>query len=107
MLLAVELVAGALGSGRRIVDELLAAPPFAAIVETATTDEAPTGVHHLTSTLPMGSAVDDDGLVCGLANVHVVDASVFPDLPPSGTYLPTLVLAERLAARLVALHRTP
>ena len=105
MLLAVELVTGALEDGRRIVDELLAASSFAAIVAEATTDEAPTGVHHLTSSLPMGSAVDDDGLVRGLANVHVVDASVFPDVPPSGTYLPTLVLAERLAARLV--ERTP
>jgi choline dehydrogenase-like flavoprotein len=63
-------------------------------------DPGPVGVHHLTSTLPMGDCVDDDGRVVGLVNVHVVDASVFPDVPWSGPYLPTLVLAERLAARL-------
>ena len=57
-------------------------------------------MHHLTSTLPMGECVDDDGRVAGLTNVHVVDASVFPDVPWSGPYLPTLVLAERMAARL-------
>lgn len=100
MLLAVELVPGALAAARRLVDDVLAAPAFDAIVTAATVDEGPVGVHHLTSTLPMGTAVDDDGLVAGLANVHVVDASVFPDVPQSGPYLPTLLLAERLAARL-------
>jgi choline dehydrogenase-like flavoprotein len=50
----------------------------------------------------MGVVVDDDGRVDGLANVHVVDASAFPDVPRANTYLPTLLLAERLAARLVA-----
>ena len=49
----------------------------------------------------MGVVVDDDGLVVGRENVHVVDASVFPDIPTTNTYLPTLMLAERLAARLV------
>ena len=43
----------------------------------------------------------DDGLVDGFANVHAVDASVFPDLPRANTYVPTLLLAERLAARLI------
>ena len=100
MLLAVALVPGALVAGRRLVDDVLAAPAVAAIVAEAIVDDGPAGVHHLTSTLPMGTAVDDDGLVAGLANVHVVDASVFPDVPWSGTYLPTLVLAERLASRL-------
>ena len=49
----------------------------------------------------MGDVVDDDGLVDGFANVHAVDASVFPDVPRANTYVPTLMLAERLAARLV------
>ena len=51
----------------------------------------------------MGDVVDQDGLVVGADNIHVVDASVFPDLPTTNTYLPTLMLAERLAARLVDL----
>ena len=49
----------------------------------------------------MGVVVDDDGLVTGTQNVHAVDASVFPDIPATNTYLPTLMLAERLADRLV------
>ena len=61
----------------------------------------PAGIYHATSTCPMGTVVDDDGLVVGTDNVHVVDASVFPDIPSTNTYLPTLMLAERLAARLV------
>ena len=48
----------------------------------------------------MGTAVDADGAVAGSTNVHVVDASVFPDLPRPGPYLPTLMLAERWPARL-------
>ena len=47
----------------------------------------------------MGDVVDEDGLVVGADNIHVVDASVFPDLPTTNTYLPTLMLAERLAVR--------
>ena len=38
----------------------------------------------------------------GCSNLFVVDASVFPEIPAAPTYLPTLMLAERLAARLVA-----
>jgi choline dehydrogenase-like flavoprotein len=83
-----------------VVEELLAAPPFADLV-TAHTIDPPGGVHHWTSTCRMGVVVDDDGLVDGLANVHVVDASAFPDIPHTNPYLPTLMLAERLAARLL------
>ena len=79
--------------------ELLATPPFADLVDEYQLDP-PGGVHHATSTCRMGDVVDDDGLVDGFANVHAVDASVFPDLPRANTYVPTLMLAERLAARL-------
>jgi choline dehydrogenase-like flavoprotein len=102
MLLATVLDEQAgLAGARAVVKGLLATAPFRELVEEATFGDAPAGVHHLTSTCPMGEVVDADGRVRGLANVHVVDASVFPDVPRSGTYLPTLVLAERLAARLV------
>jgi choline dehydrogenase-like flavoprotein len=102
MLLVTALAPGALAAARTIVEDLLATGPFGRIVEEATFATEPGGVHHLTSSCPMGVVVDDDGLVEGLANVHVVDASVFPDVPRAGTYLPTVVLAERLAARLTA-----
>jgi choline dehydrogenase len=85
---------------RLVVEELLATPPFADLVAGHTVDP-PGGVHHWTSSCRIGVVVDDDGLVDGLANVHVVDASAFPDIPRANPYLPTLMLAERLAARLV------
>jgi choline dehydrogenase-like flavoprotein len=91
---------GGLAAGRALVEELLATPPFTALVDGYTIDP-PGGVHHATSTCRMGVVVDDDGLVDGLANVHVVDAAAFPDVPRTNTYLPTLMLAERLAARLI------
>jgi choline dehydrogenase-like flavoprotein len=91
-----------LAAGRALVEELLAEAPFRELVDGYTIDP-PGGVHHATSTCPMGVVVDDDGLVDGLANVHVVDAAAFPDIPRANTYIPTLMLAERLAARLV--HR--
>jgi choline dehydrogenase len=98
-----ELDAGdraGLAAGRTLVDELLATPPFMGLVDRSTIDP-PGGVHHATSTCRMGVVVDDDGLVDGLANVHVVDAAAFPDIPRTNTYLPTLMLAERLATRLI------
>jgi choline dehydrogenase-like flavoprotein len=51
----------------------------------------------------MGVVADATGLVQGLANVHVVDASAFPDIPTTNTYVPTLLLAEHLAAHLATL----
>jgi choline dehydrogenase-like flavoprotein len=92
---------GRLDSLRLVVEELLATPPFTDLVAGHTFDP-PGGVHHWTSTCRMGVVVDDDGLVDGLANVHVVDASAFPDIPRANPYVPTLMLAERIAARLIA-----
>ena len=54
MLLAVALVPGALAGAGALVAELLATPAFAAIVDDVVVDDGPAGVHHLTSTLPMG-----------------------------------------------------
>jgi choline dehydrogenase-like flavoprotein len=50
----------------------------------------------------MGRVVDDRGAVLGYRGLYVVDASVFPDIPATNPYLPTLMLAERLAATLAA-----
>jgi len=91
-----------LAEARTVLEAVLATAVFADLVAGYVFDE-PGGVHHATSTCRMGDVVDDDGLVDGFANVHAVDASVFPDIPRANTYVPTLMLAERLAARLV--HR--
>ena len=100
MLLAIALAGDDGAAARAVLDELLATSPFADLVDAVTFDP-PGGVHHATSTCRMDDVVYDDGLVDGFANVHAVDASVFPDVPRANTYLPTLMLAERLAARLV------
>ncbi len=100
MLLAIALAGDDLDGARAVLDDLLAAPAFADLLDGYEV-AAPGGVHHGTSTCRMGEVVDDDGLVVGFANVHAVDASVFPDIPRANTYVPTLMLAERLAARLV------
>ena len=64
--------------------------------------------HHPTSTVPMGgdrdpgAVVDGQGRVKGLRGLRVVDASTFPDVPSVATHVPTLVLAEHVAARITA-----
>jgi choline dehydrogenase-like flavoprotein len=55
---------------------------------------------HASASCPLGSVLDADGRVAGVRNLFVVDASAFPEIPAAPTYLPVLMLAERLAARL-------
>ena len=57
--------------------------------------------YHLAGTCRMGKAgesvVDYRGLVHGLENVYITDASIMPDLPKANTHMTTLAIAERLA----------
>jgi choline dehydrogenase len=61
---------------------------------------------HPTSTVPMGgvrdvnAVVDIDGRVRGVEGLRVVDASIWPDVPSVATGFPTMMLAERIAARM-------
>lgn len=63
---------------------------------------------HPTSTVPMGAetdptaVVDAWGKVRGVAALHVVDASIMPDIPSVATNITTIMLAERIAAKLAA-----
>jgi choline dehydrogenase len=63
---------------------------------------------HPTSTVPMGSltdltaVVDPWGNVRGIAALLVVDASILPDIPSVATNVTTIMLAERIAAKLSA-----
>jgi choline dehydrogenase len=57
--------------------------------------------HHPTSTCRMGpdpsagAVVDARTAVHGVAGLHVVDASIMPDVPSANTNLPTMMVAER------------
>jgi choline dehydrogenase len=49
-----------------------------------------------------GAVVDARGAVHGIERLWVADASVMPAVPAANTNLSTMVVAERVAARLSA-----
>jgi choline dehydrogenase len=62
---------------------------------------------HPTSTVPMGAAsdknavVDPSGNVRGISNLRVVDASIIPDVPSVATNVTTIMVAERIADKII------
>ena len=64
------------------------------------------GYAHAVGTCRMGSVgdpravVDPDCAVIGYDGLHVVDASVMPDIPRANTHLTTVAIAERISAHL-------
>lgn len=64
------------------------------------------GYSHPTSTVPMGSAqdpdavVDTNGAVRGVDGLHVIDASIMPDIVSAPTNVTTIMMAEAIARRL-------
>lgn len=62
------------------------------------------GTWHASGTCRMGAAGDPsavtapDGTLHGMAGLSVADASVMPSIPCANTNLPTLMIAERIAA---------
>ena len=64
--------------------------------------------HHPTSTVPMGVAddpkavVNENGLVYGIKNLRVVDASIFPDAPSTATILTVIMTAEKIANEILS-----
>jgi choline dehydrogenase len=63
---------------------------------------------HPTSTVPMGpesdstAVVDAWGRVRGIYGLRVVDASILPEIPSAPTNVTTIMVAERIAAKLAA-----
>lgn len=61
--------------------------------------------YHPSCTLRMGtgekSVVDSSGKVHGIDNLRVVDASIFPTIPTANLNAPTIMLAEKLSARIM------
>lgn len=58
--------------------------------------------YHMTSTCPMGSVLDADCRVLGIEGLRVADASVMPTIPRGNTYLGCVMIAERVARKMMA-----
>lgn len=70
------------------------------IVETRPHYRHTYGVHHLMSTLPMGSVVDTHGQVLGTSNVFVAGGATYPVAGAHGPTLTAVALSLRLGERL-------
>jgi choline dehydrogenase-like flavoprotein len=62
----------------------------------------PVGTCAMGASRNSGTVVDGGYRVAGLENVYVVDASVMPVIPSANTNLPTLMIAEHAAEKLLA-----
>jgi 5-(hydroxymethyl)furfural/furfural oxidase len=66
------------------------------------------GTFHVCGTCRMGreddpdAVVDNSGRVRGLSGLRVVDASIMPAVPRGNTNIPTIMLAEKIAADMCA-----
>lgn len=72
----------------------------AVVREKARTYFHPVGTCRMGPTVDAGAVVDARARVHGVEGLFVVDASIMPTIPAANTNLPTLMLAERCAARL-------
>lgn len=59
---------------------------------------------HAAGTCAMGTVVDARCRLLGYEDVIVCDASVMPEAPRANTHLPTVMVAERIAASIIASH---
>jgi choline dehydrogenase len=64
------------------------------------------GYSHPTSTVPMGgpddsgAVVDERGAVRGADGLHVIDASIMPDIVSAPTNVTTIMIAEAISTKL-------
>jgi choline dehydrogenase len=64
--------------------------------------------HHPVGTCCMGQSTETDAVMNARCSVHgidglsIVDASIMPTIPAANTNLPTIMVAERSAARLAS-----
>jgi choline dehydrogenase len=72
-------------------------PPDAVDLETAARERVET-YHHPVGTCALGEVTDAEGRVHGLEGLRVADASLMPDIPSANTHVPTLMVAEKIAA---------
>jgi choline dehydrogenase len=57
---------------------------------------------HMTGTCPMGTVLDADCRLMRIEGLRVVDASVMPTIPSGNTYLGCVMIAERVARKMIA-----
>ncbi len=94
-----ERSAPARALGCEQIDSLdLNAPEAAA----AAFERFPMSYAHMVGTCPMGAVLDADCRVLGLRGVRVADASVMPTIPSGNTYLGCVMVAERIARKMMA-----
>jgi 5-(hydroxymethyl)furfural/furfural oxidase len=66
------------------------------------------GTFHVSGTCRMGASddanavVDSAGRVYGFSNLRIVDASIMPAIPRGNTNIPTVMVAEKVAANIVS-----
>jgi 5-(hydroxymethyl)furfural/furfural oxidase len=71
------------------------------------------GTFHVAGTARMGRAddpgavVDTAGRVLGIGGLRVVDASIMPTVPRGNTNIPTVMLAEKISADILAAQERP
>ncbi|MBV9522240.1 MAG: GMC family oxidoreductase N-terminal domain-containing protein [Alphaproteobacteria bacterium] len=69
------------------------------------------GTNHVSGTCRMGTAadpmavVDPAGAVYGVGGLRIADASIMPSVPSGNTHLPTVMVAEKIAAAIAADRR--
>jgi len=108
-MLSDERDARLLGEAIDAAERVLEHPAVRAVGEVVAYDRTPGGVLeglgdyvHAAGTCAMGRVVDERCRVVRHAGLVVCDASVMPALPRAGTHLPTVMIAERVAAWLAA-----
>lgn len=94
-----EMIGGEMAPGKDASDDRDLLTVIAANLDT---------YHHGSATIPMGgdgdpaAVVDSGGRVRGTRGLHVIDASIFPEIPSTPTNLTTIMVAERIGAQLVS-----
>ncbi len=107
-------VDGMFAAARR-AEQIVQRAPFAAIAEILPYELTESSLRdvvgdyvHATSTCRMGDVHDPEAVVDATCRVHghdalfVCDASVMPRVPRANTHLPTVMIAERIAATFLA-----
>ena len=74
----------------------------ASIAARVSTYHHPVGTCRMGPDPDAGAVVDTRGRVHGIERLQVIDASIMPSIPSANTNLPTIMVAERLAAWITA-----